>query len=359
MTEKNSSNSEAFALINKKANETQNPSCQSLVVRNRRDFLITGVAGAAGLALSPIQRALALPDSSLALEYGLFQQPRRGFWATFLGVLDLAASLFGFGGVIPAITGLLKCVANNKQKVANDAFTNALGAMRATGFPLNIINRPSSAFSEIGIRLVSSLIQSLPCAQQSGSPGVLNHSTAHHPLLQAGSDLRFLTPTLRNDNLNGVTLHFDYTGARNAGDFDPKAAISAPTTHAITVARSYFERFGYRGDNFKAILVPAKQKESERAFGHYHSDYSQNDVFTTSDGATFDVHYSNVTDNGNGGTGQGEITFHGLVDKSASNKRMGLKRIEYSFEYPSGEPPADGKRRVRLNYEKGFTEFRP
>jgi len=371
VTVKNQSNPEPPTRSDYSDAESTAP-CQSLVLASRRNFLVAGMTGATGLALMPVARRLIAPVSlELAEPSWIFPQPtpspspsrKRGFWATFLGILDLAASLFGFGGVIPAITGLIQCVSNNGQQAANSAnsaFTAALTAMRSQGFALNVINRPQMAFSEIGIRLVSNLIQSLPCAQQRAELGLngLNQSRAHHVLLPPSSDLRFHTPALKSDNLNGVTLHFDYTDARNPRDFDMKAAVSAPTTHALTTAQPAFERFGYRGQGFKAIVIPARQTESERALGHYEADYNH-DRFTTSDGATFDINYSNVTNNGSGGTGQGDITFHGLIDKSASNKRMGLKRIEYAFGFGEGELPAEGRRRVRLKYVKGYAEFNP
>jgi hypothetical protein len=348
---------ESLALVKRTRSETQEASEQSLVSTNRRDFLICSALGATGLALTPLQKSLALSDFAL---YGYSPVPKRGFWATFLGYLDLAASLFGLGGIIPAITGLVRCVVNNRQQVATDAFNNALGAMRSSGFPLNIINRPSNALSEIGIRLVSGLLQSLPCAAQQGaSVRMLNASTlAHHYLLPPPADLRFTTPALKDDNLNGISLYFDYSNARNPRDFEEKAAISAPTTLALGLVQEEgkFARYGITNEIFKdAIMVPKDQPKNNRALGGFDADYRTSDRYTTRDDATFEIDYSNLTKTDEGGTGRGEITFHGLVDRSASNKRMGLKRIEYSFNYP----PADGRRRVLITYTKGFTEFRP
>ncbi len=370
MAVKNQSNIESQGLVDD-LNAKSTAPCQSLAVTNRRNFLVAGMTGATGFALVPVARRLAAPGTlELAEPSWIFPQPtpspspsrKRGFWATFLGILDLAASLFGFGGVIPAITGLLRCVSSNKREIADHAIRDGLTEATGLGFGLNILNRPSQSFSEIGIRLVSNLIQSLPCTQSAGiGTNHLNQSKAHHLLLPPASDLGFYTPSLKSDNLNGVTLHFDHTDATTAEDFGMRAVLSAPTNHALTVARSAFERFGYHGEDFKKILIPGrtKQKASERALGLYDADYQRSDIFTTRDGATFEINYSNLTNNGTGGSGQGDITFRGLIDKSASNKRMGLKRIEYTFGFGEGEMPADGRRRVRLNYVKGFTEFNP
>lgn len=365
MTEKNELNQQALSLVQGVADELPDDSSQALIPTSRRNFLISSMLGVAGLGLAPIHSAIALPDPSIAWEYNYVPPAKKGFWATFLGILDLAATLFGFGGIIPTITALVKCVVSNKRTIAEDAFTNALGTLRGSGFALNIINRPRSALSEIGIRLVSGLLQSLPCASGSAtSPKQLNGFTpVNYELLPPASDLRFQTPALRNDNLNGVSLYFDYTDATAPKDFDPKGAISSPTTHALTLDPivRIFGRYGYTKESYKdAILVPAVQKESERALGLYNADYARNDIYRTKDGATFEVTYSNLTDDVNGGSGQGDITFHGLVDKSASNKRMGLKRVRYDLDYPaSSNALEDGRRRVRLTYQRGYKEFRP
>jgi hypothetical protein len=337
----NKGTSNSLSFIDRIMNDHKLSSEQGLYLVNRRKFLTASILGTAGLTLTPVQKAIAFsPYDFLWMQEGEVYKPqKKGFWATFLSILDWGASLFGFGGLIPTVTQIVRQIISNRREIAGEIITGAVNAglgSIASRFPLNILNPPERAWGAVGF---------IPVNRQNSS------------------DQRYITQALSNDRLNGASVHFNFNDApRGHGGtqrtYRETGVISAPTTHAIIGSRSVFEQFGYRGQDFtNSILMSHKQTDSQRALGTYGADYS-NDGYETADKVTFNVDYSNASDNSNGGGGEGEIEFHGLADKSASNKRMGLRRIRFSLDYPPSAAPKDGTTGYRLIYVKGYKQSR-
>lgn len=281
---------------------------QALSVASRRRFLTTSILGTAGLALSPLERALAIqadcPD--------LFVRDRRkrGFWATFLNILEVAASIFGFGPLFTSVKSLVEKVRANHKQIAQDALDVALRELSKHGYPINLNNLPQvRLYNPLGITPIT-------------------RSVANDP--------RVIMPALKVDKFNGLTtfLNFDAKGAKEAiaGQF---AAPSMGGLLSCAVRRS-LERYGYRAEDYVNRIIFPKSQE-KKSYGDWNSSTDMCEQYTTLDGAVIQVCYKNKVDNGNGGQVEGEVTHFKLEARNSSNKRMGIQRIRFEVNPPEPE----------------------
>jgi hypothetical protein len=284
---------------------------KALDLTSRRRFLAAGILGTAGLALSPFERVLALQNENCPNFDALYKPGKRGFWATFLNMLEFAAGIFGFGALFTTVKNLVDNVRGNYKQIARDALAATLQELPTLpgGYPIHINNKPQGAYNPIGITPINR--------------NVLN-------------DPRVILPALRLDKFNGLTtfLNFDAGTARKA----IAGQLAAPSLGGLLscAVRDSIARYGYRAEDYiNKIVFPGSQEK--KSYGNYNSPNDMCDQYTTAEGAVIEVCYKNVRDNAAGGRVEGEVTHFKLEARDSSNKRMGIKRVSFNTLSPAPE----------------------
>lgn len=311
--------------------EPQGAPKQALCLTDRRKFLTLGAAGAAGLVLSPVERVLAVQQRCPELGAFVPNPQRRGFWATFLNILEVVAGIFGFGPLFRTVRETVEYVRSNYRQIASDALRDALRELAEKQYPYHINNLPSGAYGSIGIIPIN-------------------------PNFTSG-DLRSVLPALRSDKFNGITNYLDFRNATRPKDFLPKGQISAPATAGIfaCTVRDTLARYGYQLDGYlDAIVIPKEQ--TKKSFGNWNSRGDQCEQYTTATGATIEICYRNKRDTGSGGEIDGEVTHFGLEARNSSNKRMGIQRIRYALTSPLLLTEGNPTPSVEIGFDGKYTK---
>ena len=314
-----------FSLIRRPSTELIQLESQSVQLA-RRAFLLTSLIGGAGLAVAPLHFALAQNPNGNDNCPADPKPKKKGFWATFLFFLEIAATIFGFGGLFRTVRDLVSNIHTDHRAIAQNTITGVLTDLTNHDFPYHINKVPSSIapYSPLGF---------VP---------LTNNFAA---------DLRGFLQALRTDQFNGITTYFDFSNATASRGI--AGQVSAPATAAIVscAIRKELALYGYSLPEYlNAIVAPAATHKDENtsSMGNFNSTASQHDRYKTSDGVTVDISYQNSFDNNTGGRTEGEIAFHKLTAKDWSNKRMGIRRVNFQLRRLPLDDQGFG-----INYTKG------
>ncbi|MFL6254652.1 MAG: hypothetical protein ACJ74T_06495 [Pyrinomonadaceae bacterium] len=304
---------------------------RSLLLPERRRFLASGLAGAAGLTLAPqLQRVLALPiEAPLWTPESLLTPGIRIRWKTIFTVVELVASLLGFRPFVMTVKELIDAFVPEKKEaeVAKQAQAQTQQAITAAGFPNQAGSAPADAPGKVGLYSV--------LAPDTGSLGLRSSLFQRVGYLRRAARAlprQFFYPALRNDGLNGITSHFDY----DAGTYQAVGFLGGPTNFLLKAAEDWLRKQGYATQqSINEALYPYRQQNI--SYGDFNRSYSDPDFFktrqkTATERAQLEVNYSFLRP----GQGEGEVTFFRL-ENMISRKLMQTTRLRFGVGYERDE----------------------